>query len=61
MADHRRCIWPVGKYRDKEIDVIPNAYLVWVLEQDWFHDKYPNLSNITLLEMEWRVHNRVEI
>lgn len=61
MTDHRLCIWPVGKYKDTEIDIIPNSYLVWVLRQDWFLDKFPNLSNVALAELEWRKKNGVDI
>jgi len=61
MGDHRRCIWPVGKWKDKEIDIVPNSYILWCLEQDWFLDKYPNFSNIALAEMEWRDKHGVEV
>jgi hypothetical protein len=61
MTDHRLCIWPVGKFIDKEIDIIPNSYLHWAIDQDWFNDKYPNLSNIVVEELAWREKHGVVI
>lgn len=54
MTDHRLCIWPLGKYKDKEIDIIPNSYLEWILDQDWFLKDFENLSNVVNAELVWR-------
>ena len=61
MTDHRLCVWPFGKFKDKEIDLLPNRYLKWILQQDWFLSEYPNLSNVVLEELKWRKEQGVVI
>lgn len=61
MTDHRLCIWPLGKHKDKEIDIIPNSYLEWALDQDWFLTDFENLSNVVNAELVWREKHGVVI
>jgi uncharacterized protein (DUF3820 family) len=61
MTDHRLCIWPFGKFKDKEIDLLENSYLRWILTQEWFLRDYPNFSNVVLEELKWRKEQGVVI
>jgi hypothetical protein len=61
MTDHRLCIWPFGKHKDKEIDLLSNSYLRWILTQEWFLNDYSNFSNVVLEELKWRKHQGVVI
>lgn len=48
-------ILPIGKqYRGKEIEDVPSDFLRWLLEQDWFLDKYPELADEINEELQWR-------
>ena len=47
-------IMPLGKHKNKMIGEIPDNYLIWITDEDWFNQKYPNLSNHILLEIAWR-------
>ena len=35
---------PFGKYRGECIVDVERSYLVWLLEQDWFLEKYEDLA-----------------
>ncbi len=41
-------IMPFGKYTEgpnqREVDACPSDYLQWLLEQEWFEDKWPELK-----------------
>lgn len=50
----REMIIPFGKFKDKEIEEAPSKYLLWLTDQDWFNDKFVQLSNEVVKELEWR-------
>ena len=31
---------PFGKYKNISLELIPSGYLKWLLEQDWFEEKF---------------------
>lgn len=47
-------IIPFGIFRNKGIEEVPSSYLVWLTDRDWFNDKFPDLSNEVVKELEWR-------
>jgi len=47
-------IIPFGKFKDKEIEEAPSKYLLWLTDQDWFNDKFVQLPNEVVKELEWR-------
>jgi uncharacterized protein (DUF3820 family) len=47
-------IIPFGVYKGRDIENVPSGYFRWLLDQDWFNDKNPGLSNQIVKEMEWR-------
>jgi len=34
---------PFGKYIGKDIRELPSNYLTWLMEQDWFEEKFEDL------------------
>jgi uncharacterized protein (DUF3820 family) len=47
-------VFNFGKYRGKRPDEVPSEYLRWVIDQDWFNDKFTDLSNECVSELEFR-------
>lgn len=45
-----------GKHKGKKIKNIDLAYWQWMLDQDWFQDKYPELAKLVL---SWRAKKPV--
>ena len=43
-----------GKYKDKTIEQIPNSYLNWLLEQEWFCVDYKGLVEEIGIELKYR-------
>lgn len=47
-----------GKYgpgaEHRPVSMIPNSYLRWCLEGDWFEKKYPELISSFEEELNWR-------
>jgi uncharacterized protein (DUF3820 family) len=43
-----------GIHRGKTLNEIPSDYLEWLIRQDWFEDKYPDLLESTEGELDWR-------
>lgn len=31
-----------GKYKDISVEFVNSGYLKWLLDQDWFEEKYPD-------------------
>lgn len=54
-----------GKYGPgagcRPVSMIPNSYLKWCLEEDWFERKHPELINIFQEELNWRETWNVKI
>lgn len=46
--------WRIGVHKDKDIEDVPNQYLEYILEQDWFEKKYPDLMKAAEKELEYR-------
>jgi len=49
-----KMIIPFGKFKNKEIEEVPSKYLLYLIDQDWFNDKFVQLSNEVVKELEWR-------
>jgi len=48
-----------GKHKGKAIDEVPDYYLEWITEQDWFEKDYPALAGPVEAELEYRdFHNQ---
>lgn len=47
-------IMPFGMHKDKEIETIPSRYLKFLLESDWFEEKYLYLVNEIEEELAFR-------
>jgi len=45
---------PFGKFKGKAIDEVPDSYLTWLLEQDWFEEKFEDLFDDVQAEINWR-------
>lgn len=45
---------PFGRYRDKLIADVPNNYLNWLLDQDWFCIKHPVILEQIKIELSYR-------
>ncbi len=43
-----------GKFRNKDIEDVPDSYLVWLLETDWFDKKFPALVKPIDEELKYR-------
>jgi uncharacterized protein (DUF3820 family) len=43
-----------GKYNGQDLEDIPTTYLVWLSEQEWIEEKYPELMIETENEIEYR-------
>jgi hypothetical protein len=43
-------IIPFGKYKDQPVDVLKSdkQYLDWLMTQDWFKDRYPQLNTVII-------------
>jgi hypothetical protein len=55
MADSLFII-PFGNtHRGEPIEDCPTNYLEWLLEQDWFLEKYPEGANAIGKELEFRL------
>lgn len=47
-------VLPMGKFRGQAIAEVPDSYLQWLSEQDWFEKKYPDLQERINEELEYR-------
>lgn len=45
---------PFGKYKGELIADLPNGYLEWLLDQEWFEEKFVDLWKLTKKEMGYR-------
>jgi len=45
---------PFGKYEGWALDEIPDSYLRWLIEQDWFEEKFEDLFEEVEAELAWR-------
>ena len=51
---------PFGLHMGKEITDIPRSYLNFLLEQDWFEEKFPDLFNEIEEELEIRTRSYID-
>ena len=47
-------IMPFGKYVNKEVEEIFSDYLEWLMEEDWFLEKFEELAEEVEGELETR-------
>lgn len=52
---------PFGKYSGKLLADIPNSYLAWLLDQDWFFQSHPLLADMAKKESDYRKKFDIEI
>lgn len=47
---------PFGKSANegKTLEELPSSYLQWLLEQDWFEEKYARFVDFVQQEWNWR-------
>ena len=45
---------PFGKYKGKDIEDIDEGYLKWLLEQDWFVQKFEKGAKAIAQELQYR-------
>ncbi len=45
---------PFGKYKGTLIADIPNNYLFWIMEQDWFVKEFPTIKEQVVIEIKYR-------
>ena len=57
MGSYGSTVLHFGRYKDWEIEDIPNSYLEWLLEQDWFE----NRSEFDAIQDEMRYREEVGI
>ena len=36
---------PFGEHKNKPLNFVPRSYLLWLLGQEWFRDKYMRLTD----------------
>ena len=46
-------IFPFGKFKGKPIEDIPKSYLEYMLEQNWFCDKFSNKIEIVQKQIKF--------
>lgn len=54
MTKQKDIRFPFGEYDGVLIADVPNSYLNWILEQDWFFQKYDEVKYQVVIEMEYR-------
>jgi uncharacterized protein (DUF3820 family) len=47
-------VLPFGRYTGCSISEVPDSYLNYLSETDWFEKKYPKLQEAINAEMEYR-------
>ena len=52
---------PFGKYKGEQITEIPDEYLEWLLDQDWFKDKFKSHYDTITAELTTRQEQGTEI
>jgi len=45
---------PFGKFKGQDIEDVPNSYLVWLLDQMWFSQNYPEGASAIHTELTYR-------
>jgi hypothetical protein len=45
---------PFGKHEGEDIEDIPTSYLRWLLDQEWFPEKYPRGYEYADAELNYR-------
>jgi len=50
-----------GRFKDYKLAAVPNGYLNYLLNQDWFEESYPDLFNVVQDEMHWRLEQGVHV
>lgn len=61
MVKQRDLLFTFGKYNGVLVADVPNSYLNWVLEQDWFCKEYVDLKNQVEIELVYRNKFNVEV
>ncbi len=45
---------PFGKYKDRDIEDVPNSYLIWISGEEWFITREPKLYENIKKELKYR-------
>jgi uncharacterized protein (DUF3820 family) len=45
---------PFGKHKGQHIEEVPTSYIRWLLDQDWVAEKFGDLFDASLIEIEFR-------
>jgi len=45
---------PFGKYINKDIEDVPDSYLIWITGEDWFKKKFAKQRIIINKELKYR-------
>ena len=53
MADS---MWklPFGKYKNKDVEDVPDSYLAWLKGESWFKKQFPEQHTIISKELKYR-------
>ena len=50
-------VMPFGKHVDEDIREVPSDYFEWLLDEDWFEEKFEKLCQRIKEEMETRTRS----
>lgn len=61
MTKQKDIKFTFGKYKDILIADVPNHYLNWLMEQDWFISKFVELQEQVEIELKYREQHNIII
>jgi uncharacterized protein (DUF3820 family) len=61
MVKQKDIKFTFGKYKDILIADVPNHYLNWLMEQDWFISKFVELQEQVEIELKYREQHNIII
>jgi len=54
LGEYGEFVIKFGRYRGRALAEVPNSYLRWCLEQDWFEERYLDHVEPFENELQWR-------
>ena len=60
MSDGESVI-PFGRFKGHRIGEVPDSYLIWLSESDWFEKKFPDLQERVNEELAFREDQGLQI